>query len=397
MNTLPKTIVMLLLAIAVAGCTDREDTPDRADAAASIEVGYIVIEPQAVPRRTELSGRVVALATAEIRPQVNGIVQRIAFQEGRQVAENEILYELNDAKFKAAYASAEAALKKAQAATVAAQATFNRSETLAKTNAVSAQTLDDARSTLLQAQADEEAAKADLQTAQINLDNAIVRAPIAGIIGVSTVSVGSLVTENQTDAMATIRQIDPIHVDLVDSSANLLRIRDEVEAGRLGRERGAPASVTLTLENGRAYAEKGEMTLADMVVSQTTGTFSMRARFPNPDRILIPGMFVRASVDLGSMPGAFLVPQRAVTRSDDGTATVYVVSADDRATQKAVSTSGTVGNDWIVINGVQEGDRLIVDGFQKISDGTAVKAVEAGIDDDGVVKQTISTEKETSE
>lgn len=384
--------------LALAGCNQEEAAQPQLSGAA-VEVGYVTLKSESVSRQTELSGRVVALATAEIRPQVNGIVRRIAFQEGRKVAEGDILYELNDAKFKAAFASADATVKKAAAASSAAQTTFNRSEALAKTNAVSAQTLDDARSTLLQAQASEESAKADLQTAQINLDNAIVRAPIAGIIGVSTVSVGSLVTENQTDAMATIRQVDPIHVDLVDSSANLLRIRDEVEAGRLGRERGVPASVTLTMENGKPYSVKGEISLADMVISQTTGTFSMRARFANPDRVLIPGMFVRASVDLGTMPDAFLVPQRALTRGDDGSATVYLVSSDGKAEQKVVTTVGSVGNDWIVTAGVKQGDKLIVDGFQKISNGKAVNAVEATITDDGVVKQSLSTnngETETS-
>jgi membrane fusion protein (multidrug efflux system) len=381
-------LALAAVMLTLLGCS-QEQTAQPQTSLAAVEVGYVVLKVQAVPRHMDLSGRVVALATAEIRPQVDGIVRRIAFQEGKQVAAGDILYELNDTRFKAAQASAVAALRKTAAATAGAQATFDRNEALAKTNAVSTQTLDDARSTLLQAQADEEASKAALETAQINLDDTVIRAPIAGIIGISTVSVGSLVTENQTDAMATIRQVDPIHVDLVDSSANLLRIRDEVEAGRLGREKGVPASVTLTMENGKSYAEKGEISLADMVVSQTTGTFSMRARFANPDRVLIPGMFVRASVDLGTMPNAFLVPQRALTRDDDGKATVFVVSSDAKAVQKPVTTAGSAGNDWIVVDGVSEGDKLIVDGFQKISNGKSVKAVEAAIDDDGVVKQTI--------
>ncbi|QDG94640.1 efflux RND transporter periplasmic adaptor subunit (plasmid) [Rhizobium sp. NIBRBAC000502774] len=389
-------IVFSAVLLTLVGCSQEQATQPVTSSAA-VEVGYVVLKPKSVSRKMDLSGRVVAFATAEIRPQVDGIVRRIAFQEGRHVAAGDILYELNDTRFRAAQASAAAALKKTEAATAGAQATFDRNETLAKTNAVSAQTLDDARSTLLQAQADEEAARAARETAQINLDDTVIRAPIAGIIGISTVSVGSLVTENQTDAMATIRQVDPIHVDLVDSSANLLRIRDEIEAGRLGRNKGEPTSVTLTLENGKEYTTKGEISLADMVVSQTTGTFSMRARFSNPDRVLIPGMFVRATVDLGTMPDAFLVPQRALTRGDDGKATVYIVSADNKAEQKAVTTSGTTGNDWIVIDGVKEGDKLIIDGFQKISNGKAVTTVEATIDDDGVVKQTLSKNTDKTE
>ncbi|WP_320203208.1 efflux RND transporter periplasmic adaptor subunit [Agrobacterium rosae] len=389
-------IVFSAVLLTLVGCSQEQATQPTTSSAA-VEVGYVVLKPQSVSRKMDLSGRVVAFATAEIRPQVDGIVRRIAFQEGRHVAAGDVLYELNDTRFRAAQASAAAALKKTEAATAGAQATFDRNETLAKTSAVSAQTLDDARSTLLQAQADEEAARAARETAQINLDDTVIRAPIAGIIGISTVSVGSLVTENQTDAMATIRQVDPIHVDLVDSSANLLRIRDEIEAGRLGRNKGEPTSVILTLENGKEYTTKGEISLADMVVSQTTGTFSMRARFTNPDRVLIPGMFVRASVDLGTMPDAFLVPQRALTRGDDGKATVYIVSADNKAEQKAVTTSGTTGNDWIVIDGVKEGDKLIIDGFQKISNGKAVTTVEATIDDDGVVKQTLSKNTDKTE
>jgi membrane fusion protein (multidrug efflux system) len=243
---------------------------------------------------------------------------------------------------------------------------------------------------LLQAKASEEAARADLESAQINLDDTTIKAPIAGTIGVSAVSVGALVTANQTDALATIRQTDPIYVDLVDSSTNLLRIGEEVKSGKLGRQPGIAADVALTLDDDKAYAQQGKLTLAEMVVSQTSGTFSLRSTFPNPNRMLIPGMFVRAKVDLGTMPNAFLIPQRAVTRDNSGAATLYVVSSDGKAELRKITTSGSQGNDWIVVDGVADGDRLIVDGFQKISDGTAVKPVEATIDEDGVVKQAIS-------
>jgi len=353
-----------------------------------VEVGVIVLQGEPVPRSVDLPGRVVASGTAEIRPQVNGIVRKIAFQEGGDVAAGDILYEIDDRKFKAAFAAASAVLKKGEAATTGAQATFDRTETLAATNAVSAQTLDDARSTLLQAEAEEEAARADLETARINLDNTVIRAPIGGVIGVSRVSVGALVTENQTDAMATIRQIDPVHVDLVDSSANLLRIRDEVAAG-LGRQADAPASVSLRLENGRKYDQKGTLAQADQVVSLTTGTFTMRATFDNPDRVLIPGMYVRATVELGSLPTAFLVPQRAVSRNAAGDATVYVVSDDGKAELRNIVTNGALGNDWIVTGGVENGERLIVDGFQMISDGAEINPVEAVLNEDGVVEQEL--------
>jgi len=381
--------VLLVLAILTA-C--QPSSPSGPPPAGKVEVGYVTLQPTSVPRTMALPGRVVALATAEIRPQVNGIVRKIAFREGGVVKPDDVLYELDDAKFKAAYAAAAAAVKKTEAATAGARTAFDRNEKLSESNAVAAQTVDDARSTLLQAEASEEAAKADLETASINLENATIRAPIGGIIGVSTVSVGALVTENQTDALATIRQIDPINVDLVDSSANLLRVREEVDSGQLGREPGKPAAVTLTLENGKAYGTAGTISLTEIVVSETTGTFTLRATFPNSQRVLLPGMFVEASVDLGTLNGAFLVPQRAVTRGDDGVATVYVVSTDNKAEAKRITTTGTSGNSWIVTDGVSAGDRLIVDGFQKFSSGAEVEPVEASIDDDGVVEQDLATE-----
>jgi len=383
--------ITFLSAVILAGCT-KEQTGATPPQMGPTDVGVITIQSQPVERTVALPGRVVARATAEVRPQVDGIVRKVVFTEGRPIAAGDVLFELDDRKFQAAHASAAATVKRAEAATAAAQLALDRAERLAATNAVSAQTLDDARTALLQAQADEEVAKAALQTAQINLGNATIVAPIDGVIGVSSVSIGALVTANQTTALATIRQIDPIYVDLVDSSANLLRIRDEVESGKLGRSDGDSApQVTLTLENGKAYASKGRMTLAEMVVSETSGTFSLRATFPNADRVLLPGMFVQASVDLGSTPNAFLLPQRAVQRSGDGKATVYLVTADGKAAQRTITTGGSQGNDWIVTDGVSNGDRLIVDGFQKISDGSTVKPVDTQINADGVARQTIST------
>ena len=379
----------LLMLVVIAAC--QPSSPSGPPVAGKVQVGYVTLQPTSVPRTIELPGRAVALATAEIRPQVAGIVRKVTFKEGGLVKAGDVLYELDDAKFKAAYAAAAATVKKMEAATSGAQTAFDRNEKLAESNAVSTQTVDDARSTLLQAQASEEEAKADLETARINLENATILAPIDGIIGVSTVSVGALVTENQTDVLATIRQIDPINVDLVDSSANLLRIREEVDSGQLGREAGKPPAVTLTLENGKPYGTVGTISLTEIVVSETTGTFTLRATFPNSQRVLLPGMFVQASVDLGTLNNAFLVPQRAVTRGDDGVAKVYVVSAGNKAEAKRITTTGTSGNSWIVTDGVASGDRLIVDGFQKFSDGAEVEPVEATIDDDGVVQQDLTT------
>lgn len=382
-----------LSAVALGAGQAVAQAPGPGGSAGPVEVGYIVLEPASVPRSADLLGRVVPYATAEVRPQVDGIVREIAFRETRQVEADDVLYRLDDRKFQAALAAANAVVKRTEAATAVAQLAYDRAEKLQANASVSQSTLDEARAALLQAQADEEAAKADVDTAQINLDNATIRAPISGIVGVSSVSVGALVTANQSDPLVTIRQLDPIYVDLVDSSANLLRIREMAAAGLLGRNEGDTAPVvTLTLENGQAYGEKGEIKLADIVISETTGTFSIRAKFPNPEMILLPGMFVRAEVVLGSTPNAFLVPQRAVSRSNTGEATVYLISDDGKAEQHTITTIGTAGNDWIVVDGVAAGDRLIVDGFQKISDGSEVTPVAATIDADGVVRQTIASD-----
>lgn len=369
-----------------------QDTNKGPSPVGKTEVGYITMNTEPVEQVTTLRGRVVAYATAEVRPQVAGIIRKIAFTEGREVKEGDVLFEIDPSKFKAARASASAALKKAQAATKSAQATYDRNKVLQQTKAVSAQVAEDAESALLQAQATEEAAKADLETAQINLDNATIRAPITGQIGIAAVSVGSLVTENQTDALVTIRQIDPINVDLMDTSANLLRMRDQIDEGQIAVPRGVPLAAALTLENGKAYDGEGKVSLADMIVGETTGSFTVRATFPNEKRVLIPGMFVSASLKFGTMTNTFLIPQRAVTRGDDGKATIYLVSADDTAKLVEVTTSGSSGNDWIVTKGVSAGDKVIVDGFQKISDGSAIEPVAASIDDDGVVKQTIASD-----
>jgi membrane fusion protein (multidrug efflux system) len=384
----------LLFLLVVTGCSDsnkaEQASPLPPDKSQPVEVGVVSLKAQAVPRTVHLPGRAVALATAEIRPQVDGIVQKVVFAEGRKVSQGDALYELDSRKFKAALDSAQAAVKKAEAAARGANLTFERNKQLVKNNVISAQTAEDAETSLLQAQADVESAKADVETATINLDNATIRAPISGIIGKSSITVGALVTANQTDALATIRQLDPIHVDLVDSSANLLRIRDQVQAGTLGHATQGPPKVTLTLESGRPYDKDGSLSLADVAVSESTGTFSLRASFPNPDQVLLPGMFVQATVDIGETPNAFLVPQRGVTRNAAGEATANFVSANGKAETRVLTTGVSIGNDWLVTQGVKEGDRLIVDGLQKISDGSMVKPIEVSINADGVIRQEIT-------
>jgi membrane fusion protein (multidrug efflux system) len=382
---------LMVLAIALAGCDDTTSSKSGKAKTGAPQVGVVTLTSQPVKLTAELPGRVLASATAEIRPQVDGIVRKQVFKEGSEVKEGDILYELDASKFKAAYDAAAAALQGAQAAQAGAQAKFDRIEQLVKSRTASAQSLDDAKTELLQAQANAASAQAAVETAQINIDDATIKSPIPGRIGTSTVSVGSLVTANQTDALATIRQIDPVNVDLVDSSANLLRLRAQAHAGTIDRDEKGPPKVTLVLEDGSTYSETGKLSLAELVVSQTTGSFSLRSVFPNPRRILRPGMFVRATVAIGSTPDAFLVPQRAVTRNEAGKATAFFLTADNKAQIRILTAGRAVGNDWLVTGGVSNGDKLIVDGLQMISDGLAVTPVNVSIDKDGVIKQTIAS------
>jgi membrane fusion protein (multidrug efflux system) len=382
------------LAIALSACSDEQASPP-SRAQGPIDVGVVTLASEAVPFSMELPGRVLASSTAEIRPQVNGIVREKAFREGSEVAAGDVLYRLDDDTFQAAHEAAASALQGAEAGLAGAQNRFDRTQRLAESNTASAQALDDARVELLQAQAGVASATAALAAARINLDNTVITAPIPGLIGTSSVSVGSLVTANQQEALATIRQIDPVNVDLMDTAANRLRLRAQVAAGTLGRDREQRPTVRLVLEDGSAYPETGTISLTDVVISETTGSFALRASFANPRRLLRPGMFVRATVQLGNTPNAFLVPQRAVTRNAAGKATAFFVGEEGKVEARVIETGRAIGNDWLVTAGVGEGDRVVVDGLQRISDGTAVTPVEVAIDADGVVRQEIAAPQAT--
>jgi membrane fusion protein (multidrug efflux system) len=386
-------IAHVLIAVALllpVGCDSSQKSAETQNKPEAVPVGVVTMKSGDVPYTSELPGRVSPYATAEIRPQVDGMVKKRVFEEGHEVKANDVLYQLDPTKFEAAKAVADAAVQKAAASVTNAQDKYDRTVTLAKTNAVSQQSLGDAKTALLQAQADMASARANQQTAQINLNDATIRAPIAGLIGKSSVSDGALVTANQTNALATLRQIDPVYVDLVDSSTHLLRIRTKVRSGSLGRNGKGPPKVTLKLEDGSTYDQTGQMSMADLVVSESTGTFALRATFPNPHRILLPGMFARATIDLGTTPNAFLVPQRAVNRDSSGKATVFVVGAGNKVETRTLTTDRDYNNSWVVTAGLKDGDKVIVDGLQNISNGTVVAPVEAKVDSDGVVKQTIN-------
>ena len=353
---------------------------------AATEVGYIELQPQSVPLTTTLPGRIVASATAQVRPQVGGIVTSVSAEEGQPVNAGDLLFVIDDKNYQAEVAAAQASLASANAQLPSAESKVKRYETLVASGGVTQTDLENARVELAQAKASVQSAEAQLQIKQISLEQTKVKAPISGMLGTVDAELGALVTAGQGDALATIRAIDPVFVELVESSANILALRPETASVPPERPTVAP-KVNLTLEDGRLYDQEGTISSADLVVSETTGTVTVRATIANPQRVLLPGMFVRAHISLGEQENAFLVPQRAVTYNSRGEPTAYFVSADNKAEQRSLTATRDMNNAWVVTAGVNAGDKLIVDGFQKISDGTAVTPLLVTISEDGVVYQ----------
>ena len=351
------------------------------------DVGVVTLTAQAVPVTSTLPGRVVASATAEIRPQASGIITAVNVKEGQEVKAGDVLFSIDPATYEAEVAVAEANVASAQSQLPAAEATVTRYTTLVASGGIAQTELDTAQATLAQAQASLVSAQASLRVAQLSLDRANVTAPIDGTVGVISGQLGALVTANQTDALTIIRQLDPVDIELAESSANLLSLRKALTSGELEGRNGEAPTISLTLEDGSTYDQTGTISAADVVISETTGSFTIRASMPNPDRTLLPGMFVRATVSVGNQPNAFLVPQRAVTFNDDGNPTAYFVGADGKAEQRVLTANREVDNAWVVTSGVADGDQLIVDGLQKVMNGGDVNAIAAVIDADGVVQQ----------
>jgi membrane fusion protein (multidrug efflux system) len=344
------------------------------------EVSVVTLHPQSVAITGELPGRTTASLTAEVRPQVNGIIQTRLFKEGFLVKAGDALYQLDSASYQASYDSAVAALQKAEAAVPNAQAKVDRYEGLIKQNAVSKQDLDDANATLAQANAEVASEKAAVETAHINLDYTKITAPISGWIDKSSLTPGALVTANQTTVLTTIRTLDPINVDVTESSTNLLNWRRAVDEGRI-KLTGPDVRVKLKLEDGETYAYTGKLAFAESNVSTSTGTFTVRAEFPNPDHLLLPGVYVRAIVEQGVAENSFLLPQRAVTRDAKGAATALFVTPEGKVEQHILAVDRSVGNNWLVSSGVKDGDRVIVEGTQLVRAGQDVTAVEVVVDD----------------
>ncbi|HUL31559.1 MAG TPA: efflux RND transporter periplasmic adaptor subunit [Thermodesulfobacteriota bacterium] len=371
------SIGMLAACLVLAGCGGQSVAVAK-EPSAPPEVGVVVIEPQRVALTTDLPGRTSAYLIAEVRPQVSGIIQKRLFTEGADVKAGEVLYQIDPASYQAAYNSAKAALDRTEANLLPARLKFERYEDLVKINAVSQQDYDDASAALKQAEADVEAGKAALETVRINLAYTKLTAPVSGRIGRSSVTNGALVTANQPAALATIQQLSPIYVDVAQSSADLLRLEREMASGIMKSGGAAQARVKLLLEDGSVYPLPGTLKFSEVTVDQSTGSITLRAVFPNPKQILLPGMFVRAVIEEGVNEHAILVPQRGVTRNPAGEAMVMVVGSGEKAEPRVIKVVRTVGDNWLVSDGLKAGDRVILDGLQKARPGTPVKAVAFG-------------------
>jgi membrane fusion protein (multidrug efflux system) len=341
----------------------------------AVPVTVVTLAEQPVSLTRELPGRTAAFRVAEVRPQVSGIVERRLFEEGALVKAGQALYQLDDATYRADVGVAKAAVARAEAGLEAARLRADRSARLVKTGLVSAQENDNAVAALHQAEADLQSARAALDAAQVKLGRARITAPIGGRIGKSAVTEGALVTADQDTPLATIQQLDPMYVDLTQSSAELLALRREIAEGRL--EQDGKVTVLIVLEDGSRYAEPGTLAFSDVTVEPTTGSYLLRIRVPNPRNALLPGMFVRAEVGSGVRPRGLLVPQQGIARDPRGNASAMVVDADGKAAVRPVKVSRAVGDRWLVDEGLAAGDRVIVEGLQKIQPGAPVQATEA--------------------
>ncbi|WP_305067745.1 efflux RND transporter periplasmic adaptor subunit [Luteimonas sp. MC1825] len=355
------------LALALAACGGGQD-PQQAPRPA---VTVATLAAQQVTLTRELPGRTHAWLVAEVRPQVNGLVARRLFTEGALVEAGQPLYQLDDATYRAAANSARAQLARAEATRTAAQLTARRTAELVKIDAVSRQDNDNAQAALKQAEADVGAARAALDAANVPLGHARITAPISGRIGKSSVTQGALVTANQAAPLATVQQLDPIHVDLTQTSAELLQLRKALAAGTL--ESTASLPVTILLEDGTAYAHPGTLKFSEVSVDPGTGSFSVRVEVANPDQVLLPGMYVRAVVGAGVRNDAILVPQRGIGRDAKGNTTAMVVGDDGTVSVRPVRVSQTIGDAWLVEDGLAAGDRVVTAGLQKIKPGDAVE------------------------
>nr|WP_246543423.1 efflux RND transporter periplasmic adaptor subunit [Novosphingobium profundi] len=362
-----------MVTVSLAGCG--QQTQQRAQQ--TPEVGVVTLRSEPVTLTSELTGRVAATAVAEVRPQVAGIIMARLFQEGSIVKQGQALYQIDPRLYSADLDTARAQLESAKADLATAQAKAKRYAALGDSDAVSAQDRDDIKASARAALASVHQYEAATRTAQVNLGFTKVYAPITGRIGRSAYTKGALVSASQDDALATIQQLDPVYVDITQSSADLLRLRKALAKGDL---LPTSASVKLELEDGTEYPQAGTVEFSEVSVDPEAGTVTIRARFPNPDNLLLPGMFVRVKTPQGTMPNGLLVPQQAVSRDDKGNAVVLVVGKDNKVESRTVNAAQAIGDKWLVTSGLKAGERVVVEGTDKVSAGASVKATEVKLD-----------------
>jgi membrane fusion protein (multidrug efflux system) len=370
-------LVVALIGAFLLGACNRSNAPSSA-AQAPPEVGVLTVKPRSVVITTVLPGRTAPTLIAEVRPQVTGIIQRRAFDEGTVVKAGSTLYRIDPATYEAAYQNSRAAVAKATATVENSRRNLERTKELVAIKFVSQQAYDDAAATLRQNEADLEAAKAAAEAARINLGYTNVVAPIGGRTGKSAVTVGALVTANQQTALVSIQQLDPIFVDVTQSATEALGLKRAMASGALKRVQGegGGARVKLLFEDGSTYAHEGALQFSDVTVDPSTGAITLRALFPNPDGLLLPNMYVRAVIEEGVREQAIVVPQQAVSRDAKGQAVAMVVGSDDKVVPRVLQANRTLGTEWLIDGGLQAGDRVIVEGLQRARPGAAVKALE---------------------
>jgi membrane fusion protein, multidrug efflux system len=380
----PRILQLLPLGLALAStlllnaCSGEQQNAPAGGMPGAPAVTVMTVQPEPVPITAELPGRTTPYLMAELRPQVSGIVKERMFKEGSDVRAGQVLYRIDPAIYQAAYDSTRASLARADANLEVARQKAVRYADLVKIEAVSAQTNEEAQAAQKQAQADVGTAKAALDKARVDLDFTRVTSPIAGRIGRSTVTAGALVTANQQAALATVQQLDPIYVDVTQSSAKLLSLKRDLESGKLQRAAGNTVPVQLVLEDGSLYGAEGRLAFSEVTVDQATGSVTLRAVFPNPKGDLLPGMYVRARLTQGVNRAAMLVPHAAVSRTPSGEAQVMMVNSESKVEPRSVKAEQSIGDKWVVTEGLAAGDRVIVEGLQKVKPGAPVQAQEAG-------------------
>lgn len=363
------------LIIALSGCGEKNANAQTAGGnPPPPEVSVVTISPQRVTLTTELPGRLEATRVAQVRARVPGIVLKRVYKEGSDVKAGDVLFRIDPASYQAALNSTEATVARAEANLAQANLKLNRYKPLVETNAISKQEFDDAVAAQKQASADVQAAKAARTNARLNLGYATVNAPISGRIGRALVTEGALVGQGEATPLALIQQLDPIYATLTQSTAELLRLQRAMANGQLQRVGNNEAKVTLVMEDGSVYPQPGKLLFSDLNVDQSSGSVTLRAEFPNPQRFLLPGMYVRARLEQAVSQNAILVPQQAVQRDPAG-AIVMVVGADGKVQSRQVKTASVQGNNWVISEGLKSGEQVIVEGLQKVKPGAPVKAV----------------------